>query len=145
MGPEHHIGLRHPAGRNGPPPARRQAVLSRGLFFLAALGVSSAAHADVWDDCRSGPAEQVLAPCTAVIDKGDRTPDELAIAHLRLGVLYRLQGKFDQGVPDLDLAISLNPKLVNAFVNRGIIYRLKRDLDRSLANSGATDNGDTCL
>jgi tetratricopeptide (TPR) repeat protein len=69
-----------------------------------------------------------------VIEKGDRSQEDLAVAHLSRGIAFRVKGMFDQSLPELDLAVSLNPKSANALVNRGMLHRLKHEFDLALAD-----------
>jgi len=74
-------------------------------------------------------ADVVIEGCTAVIQSGQDTPQRLATA-------------FDNRSPKggrastiaYELAIHLNPDNANAYNNRGIIYRIKGDYDRAIAD-----------
>jgi tetratricopeptide (TPR) repeat protein len=127
MWPERHI----PRERCSACRCRPHAVLV--AVWLAAIGTSSAA-ADTWDDCRKGAPDAVLAACSSVIEKGERSSDDLAVAHVARGIAYRLKGMLDQSLAELDTALRLNPTLANAFINRGVTRRLKREFDLSLAD-----------
>ena len=41
---------------------------------------------------------------------------------------------YDSAIADFSKAVQLNPKLTEAYIDRGIIYESKHDLDRALAD-----------
>ena len=49
---------------------------------------------------------------------------------------YSGKGELDRAIADFSQAIKLNPKQVDAFVYRGIAWRLKGDIQRAIADHG---------
>src|SRR5258707_12645004 len=76
-----------------PPALRsRRGALSGGLVALALAASLAPARADDWTDCDSTGAARVEPACTAVIEKAERSPQDLASAYARRGEFCRLPG-----------------------------------------------------
>ncbi len=83
------------------------------------------------DNSQSNP-DAGLRYCTAAIQSGILSQDNLATAYYRRGVAYFAKLDYDHSMPDYDEAIRLNPNFAQAFNNRGVIYNNKGDYDRAI-------------
>jgi tetratricopeptide (TPR) repeat protein len=99
-------------------------TISVALAGVAALALAvTATKADDWSDCKSGPASTVEAACSAIIEKAEGSPVDLAIAYARRGDLHRNRGQPEQALADFAAALQLDPDSVQAYLGRGGIYR----------------------
>jgi tetratricopeptide (TPR) repeat protein len=62
-----------------------------------------------------------IAACTVVIRSG-RTGDDLVRAYWERGAAYARSGRPNQGIPDMDQAIKMNPNNWFYYFNRGFVY-----------------------
>jgi lipoprotein NlpI len=121
------------------------------LFALQALGVALAlpAHAQVLqqiDQCFGKgyvlSDGMVIEACTAVIQSGKLSGQQLASAYNNRGIAYGRKRDFDRAIADYNEAINLDPKHVSAYNNRGVAYDRKGDFDRAIADYNETINLD---
>jgi tetratricopeptide (TPR) repeat protein len=105
------------------------------LRIAAALASFSApVWAGEWEDCQSATEAKMVAACTAVIEKRDRNPRDLATAHVRRGVNEQRRGLLDQAWADFDAATTLDPDSSLAFVSRGALLRQKGQIDSAASD-----------
>jgi carboxyl-terminal processing protease len=76
----------------------------------------------------------VIGGCTAVIQSGRETRQNLAIAFANRGFAHYNNKDYDRAIVDSSEAIRLDPKLSSAYNHRGNAYRAKLDYDRALAD-----------
>ena len=74
--------------------------------------------------------------CTALIDSGRFTRQNLAILHSNRGIAYGKAGDYDRAIADFDAALRINPNHVRAYLNRGNANFARRDFDRAIADFG---------
>src|SRR5262245_41851800 len=86
-----------------------------------------------WKSCadRTGPAV-VIGACTAIIQSGQESTEDLARAFNNRGSAYNDKREYTRAIQDLDQAIGLDPNLAPAFNNRGLAYAGKREYDRAI-------------
>ncbi|ANP47550.1 hypothetical protein ATE48_17390 [Candidatus Viadribacter manganicus] len=91
-----------------------------------------------WTYCLNwgGAYSQDLAVggCTAIIQSGQETQTDLAIALINRGNVYAAQGDNARAIADYDKAIRLNPKDADAFYNRGNAHSAQGDNARAIAD-----------
>jgi lipoprotein NlpI len=107
------------------------------LFVLMHIaGFSGAATAQNVDQqlCLAPDPDLSISRCTAMIQSGHETQQNLAVAFSDRGIAYARKGQYDRAIEDLDQAIRLNPNYAAAFNNRGSAYSAKGDLDRAIAD-----------
>jgi tetratricopeptide (TPR) repeat protein len=114
----------------------RHAAPRLGAFAQGATapapGLSSA-----WPQCRGGPgisADAQISGCTAIIESGGETNENLAEAlQIRCQVLSE-RGERDAAIRDCDRAIELKPDSTDAYFKRATAYLNKGDADRAIAD-----------
>lgn len=107
-------------------------ILGSVSSHLAATRAKDAAH--------EGRALTERREFTAAIPRFDEAlagtlpPRERARCHLDRGWCYMNVGRDLEAIPEFDAAISLDAKLVNAWLDRGIVFHRRRDFDRAMAD-----------
>jgi tetratricopeptide (TPR) repeat protein len=113
-------------------------------FLAAALAIApAAAQGDQnarW--CRgedNASLEQTMGGCTAVIDRGQDTPADIALAYSLRGGAFYYKGELARAIADYDQAIRLDPAFARAYNNRcwarAVVGRMQEavaDCDESL-------------
>ncbi|MEM0987790.1 MAG: tetratricopeptide repeat protein [Pseudomonadota bacterium] len=93
--------------------------------LIAATVVALAVHpaaADMRDDCvQSDDVPRSIDGCSKVIASGNWTGDDLAMAHYNRANGYRRTGRPQEALADYDKALSINPGMLNAHINRGLV------------------------
>jgi lipoprotein NlpI len=78
--------------------------------------------------------DQQIAGCTASINSGRESRQNLAVSYYNRGNAYFKKGDLDRAIADYNEAIRLNPKDFDNFTNRGLVYMHKGDFDRAIAD-----------
>ena len=105
--------------------------LSMGLLFAAAAILPSFASANDFGDCNSKNPVKILNGCTAVIETGKESAENVAIAYLIRGLEQKKRSNPVKALQDLDMGIALYPKIVDpriaaAHYIRGGVYFSQR-------------------
>ena len=90
-----------------------------------------------WTQCagRDGvPPELQIRSCTTVIEAGQETRENTAIAFSNRGNAFQARGDYDRAIADYDHSIQFNPNDPIAFSNRGNAYKGMGDIDRAIAD-----------
>jgi tetratricopeptide (TPR) repeat protein len=95
----------------------KRAVLGLVLAMAAAPALAQTADET---KCVSHDPDAKIAGCTAVIESGQETPTDQAVAYDNRSVAYREKGDFDQAIADAGQAIALDPTNDAAWIDRGI-------------------------
>lgn len=116
---------------------RRIAITIFGLLQVLAVGCKAQDSQLVIDDqqCEanvSSNPDQALPHCTALIESGKLSPEDLPKAFILRGYAYRTKGDYNHAILDFDKAIQLKPDLANAFNNRGLAYDYEGDYDHAI-------------
>src|SRR6266480_684941 len=97
------------------------------VIFTAAAGGAAqdvaprtAARDEQWKRCRGADEDIRIAGCTALIQSGAETPSDEALARHNRATAYRNKREYELALQDLDEAITLEPKFVDAVGDRGI-------------------------
>nr|WP_281721915.1 tetratricopeptide repeat protein [Nitrosomonas nitrosa] len=64
-----------------------------------------------------------IGGCTGIIQSGQETQENLAIAFYNRGIAYNRQGDRARAIADYDQSIRLNPQFASAYRNRGLAYQ----------------------
>jgi tetratricopeptide (TPR) repeat protein len=121
-----------------------------GLLILVTAGVAvflmprpsppkpktqAAAIDPLWSDCHIGrPSDAVLRACTALIEAGKLSPEDMAKALTARGTAYFFKRDFDAALQDESAAIRVQPTHVRSYVDRGYIYLSKGDFARAISD-----------
>lgn len=100
---------------------------------VAAIVLTGAAAADDRQDCATGGAELRLAACTRILQSAPAD----AIALGNRGVAYRLLGRFDAALADLNTALRIDPHSAGLFLERGLAFDAAGDHARAIADFSA--------
>jgi lipoprotein NlpI len=73
-----------------------------------------------------------LEGCTALIESGRLSDEDVFKVLIVRGVAYRNKGNYDEAIQDFDKAIHFKPDVAEAFNNRGVAYDLKGDYERAI-------------
>jgi lipoprotein NlpI len=109
-----------------------------GIAMLSMGVLTGACWAQSNDDLKkcyeNGPtnADLALRYCTAALQSGKLSQEDLANAFINRGNAYDTKGDHDRAIQDYDQAIGVNPKDGDAFMNRGSAYGNKGDRDRAI-------------
>src|SRR5262249_15577926 len=121
-----------------------------GLFFGTVLVVTLPVQAQnvpqQWDLCRAlddhgrlrtgMTIDSSIGACTAIIQSGNESSDNTAMALIDRGNAYNEKGQYDLAIPDCDKAVVLNQKFAAAFIGRGNSYIGKQEYDRAIHDFG---------
>jgi tetratricopeptide (TPR) repeat protein len=105
------------------------------LFVLMHIaGFSGAVSAQTLDQqgCPAPDPDLSISRCTAMIQSGHETQQNLARAFSSRGLAYARKGQYDRAIEDLDQAIRFDPNGAFAFRNRGTSYARKGQYDRAI-------------
>src|SRR5216683_211726 len=105
------------------------------LFFLAGCAVPAAAQNDDYRRCgeyRESNPNLALKYCTAAIQSGSLSQEQLAEARNNRGIAFDVKGERDRGIQDFDEAIRLNPDFAEAFYGRGNARVAKGEYDNAI-------------
>ena len=97
-------------------------ILIFGLFGLIATSFPPAASADDRDDCWNSIPDLAISGCSAIIDAGKETKENIAVAYRLRGIAYSKKGDNDRAIKDFDKVIALYPKNANSYLKRALIY-----------------------
>ena len=73
-----------------------------------------------------------ISACSAVIQSGQVTGQDLAAAYLWRGVAYNEKNDFDSGIKDFSAALALNPNFAGPYYDLGWAYDAKGDYDTAI-------------
>ena len=109
-------------------------VVAVGLVLAAnALAQSEAEH---WKICADDSADPDLkiASCTAIVQSGQETAENAAVAYYDRGTAYDDKNQLDRAIADYSQAIRIKPDYANAFRNRGRAYGRTGHYDNAIAD-----------
>jgi tetratricopeptide (TPR) repeat protein len=98
----------------------------RGFFTLLGGAVA------VWPSGAS--LDSQISGCTTVIQSGNETKWNMAVALYKRGGAYYYKGDNNRAISDYNEAIRLDPNHSRAFTNRGNAYYEKGDNNRAIAD-----------
>jgi len=104
---------------------------------MATHGVkASATSAQTLDEnrrqCTDPQPDLGIVGCTALIQSGQETRGNAAIAFYNRGYAYGAKGDHDRAIQDYDRALEINPAYPEAFYNRAGAYFTKGDYSRAI-------------
>ncbi len=93
-----------------------------GLFAMITACFPLAASADVTDDCSNSNPDVAISGCSAVIDAGKETKENIAVAYRLRGIAYGKKGDDRLAIKDFDKLIAFYPKNANSYFRRALAY-----------------------
>ena len=90
------------------------------VTIVAVLGGAGEVWAVEWGECQRNEFSElqpdiVIPACSRIIDAGEASQEDLAVAHYRRGRGYHKEEDLDRAFADYDRAIELNPDLAQAY------------------------------
>ena len=108
------------------------------LFAAAAAPAAAQSDANSWAACNGEDEDFTRAAqisgCTAVIDSGRYSGNQLAIAYYNRGIVYYRNEDYPRAIADFTAAMRHNPEDARFYNNRGNAYYNQRDYPRALAD-----------
>ena len=98
---------------------------------LAPLWAAGTAWAGDWDICpKAGERpDAAIAACTRIIESGNESRTNRAIAYYNRGIAWAEKGQYDKAIADYTKAIRRKPDLALAYYNRGNAWLNKGQYD----------------
>ena len=93
-----------------------------GLFALMATCFPPAASADDRADCGNSNPDLAISGCSAIIDAGKETKENIAVAYRLRGIAYGKKGDDNLAIQDFDKLIAFYPKNANSYFKRAFAY-----------------------
>jgi tetratricopeptide (TPR) repeat protein len=121
-----------PAKSGEAPAMRGRWALPFVLMHIAGFSGAAVAQTPDQQRCFAHDPDLSIAGCTAMIQSGKETQEDLARAFDYRGFAYGRKQQYDLAIQDDDEAIRLNPNYANAFFNRGNAYNGKGQSDRAI-------------
>lgn len=124
-------------------PHSQGACMRRKLFAVVlSLGVALASNAlaqtenENWKTCSNDSADPDLkiAACTAVVQSGQETAENAAVAYFHRGTAYDDKDQLDRAIEDYSEAIRIKPDYVDAYRSRGQAYGRTGHYDTAIAD-----------
>jgi tetratricopeptide (TPR) repeat protein len=108
------------------------ALIAAGIWQTTSVNAQMAQQEDWCWGSRVVTADQTISGCTAVINSGKYTGQNLTLAVWIRGKAYTKKGQYDRAIQDYDLAIKLDATYGGAFGDRGFAYANKGQYDRAI-------------
>jgi lipoprotein NlpI len=128
--------LRSNVQSSAPMKSARLATVFAMLFAVGAIHAQSISDTLQCEKARELP-ERAISSCTRVIDSGQFSGINLAIAFHNRGIARTGMGEHDAAIADLDRAILINPNAAGAFTSRGIAWHSHGDFARAIVDYDA--------
>jgi len=109
-----------------------KSVLRTCLLFGAAMTAMGCSSLENLSKCRSVDPDTRIAGCTALIQAGQLTTENLSIIYNNRGTAYESKRDYDRAIKDYSEAVRLSPNHAYMYRNRGIDYDEKGDYDRAV-------------
>jgi len=106
-------------------------------FGLAVAGNALAQSDDEnWKICGNDASapDLKIAACTAIVQSGQETAENAAIAYYDRGTAYDDKDQLDRAIADYSEAIRIKPDYANAYRNRGRAYGRTGRYDNAIAD-----------
>jgi tetratricopeptide (TPR) repeat protein len=110
----------------------RKSALCTSLFLGAAMAAMGQSRQESLNKCRSVDPDAKITGCTAFIQAGQDTTQNLSVIYNNRGTAYDDKGDYDRAIRDFNETIHLNPNAEIAYYGRGYAYKKKGDYDRAI-------------
>jgi tetratricopeptide (TPR) repeat protein len=105
-------------------------IFAGAVALAAATGFAEAQLSPQWQGCTGNPGidwDQQIKSCTALIQSGQETTENLSIAFYNRALAYENKNDDERAIADYNEAIRLNPKDAEAHFYRGLARPRKGD------------------
>jgi tetratricopeptide (TPR) repeat protein len=104
------------------------------LVLMHIAGFFGAANAQTPDQrrCFDRDPDLSISGCTAIIQSGRQTQQNLSVVFYNRGNAYFRKGQLHRAIADYDQAIRLNPNYAEAFNYRATTYHTMGQTDRAI-------------
>ena len=96
------------------------------------LPESSRAAREIWEKCAGTDPDAVIQACTAIVQTGQESPQNVAQAFLNRGNTYFSRTDYDKAVSDYGAAIEAAPGDVRPYNDRGAAYLKKQQYELAI-------------
>ena len=120
-------------------PAKSMSFVIPAVALLVLLAIPT--MADDRHDCVHGSLDLRIAACTKILD--NNPPNFVTLGNR--GISYRMTGKYDSALVDLNKAISLNPNIAGLYLERGLAQDGGGDHERAIADFSEAIRRDSSL
>ncbi len=110
----------------------RNSAICICLSLGAAMAAMGQSRQENLNKCRSVDPNAKITGCTALIQAGQDTTENLSVIYNNRGTAYDDEGDYDRAIQDFNEAIHLNPNAERAYYGRGYAYKKKGDYDRAI-------------
>jgi len=110
----------------------RKSSLCTCLLVGAAIAAMGQSRRENLKKCVSSDPDSTIAGCTALIQSGRESTDNLAGAYRKRASAYMRKSDYDHAIQDYYDLIRLNPKNAPAYTERGSAHFYKGDYDRAI-------------
>ena len=110
----------------------RKSALSTCLLLGAAMAAIGQSRQESLNKCRSLDPDAKIIGCTALIQAGQDTTENLSVIYNNRGTAYDDKGDYDRAIQDFNEAVRLDPNAESAYYGRGYAYKKKGDYDRAI-------------
>jgi tetratricopeptide (TPR) repeat protein len=108
------------------------------VFKIIPVTIFTGQHTDDhenWTLCVDAADPEVrVGGCTALIQSGKESQEDLSKAYVNRGLGYADEGQVDRAIEDYDHAIRLDPNDTHALISRGLTYADKEQYDRAIGD-----------
>lgn len=115
----------------------RITVLLLSFFILLFAHDLAGAQSQNWRWCTQQERVSLdaqIGACTAIIQSGQETRSNIAVAFTNRGIAYAGKGQFDQAIADYNEAIKFDARFSQAFNFRGRAYEQKSNSAQAIAD-----------
>ena len=98
-------------------------VIAGAIALAAMTGFANAQLSPQWESCTGNPGidwDQQIISCSALIQSGDESTENLAIAFYNRGLAYENKEDYARAIADYSEAIRLDPNDAEAFFYRSL-------------------------
>jgi tetratricopeptide (TPR) repeat protein len=107
-------------------------ALWASLMLGAAMAAMGQSRQENLNKCKSPDPDTRIAGCTALIQAGQDTTENLSVIYNNRGSANVSKRAYDRAIQDYDEAIRLSPSIAYNYRERGKAYYDKRDYDRAI-------------
>lgn len=113
-------------------------IVAAGLLLAVAVSAEHEASDSIMVFSGELISSRQLVEAESVLSEAIWADPEYAPLYIQRGIIYGMQTKFDQAIPDFTKGIELDPKMHEAYYSRGLAYAKTDDKDKALKDYNKT-------